>query len=172
MICDACGAQIPDGAAECGTCGCPVIVGLDDSPEAREQRRVFVEKYREYLDNSIEVGFYAYSHTIKEQEDGSEKLVLSKTEKIVLANCGKLKIGETVWWPEGFLRPKSKKITFDVFYRGKNRPEVKRSLEFPMRPDFGDIYIGVKKFGIGKIQICLTDYKDYDEESVVMNVGQ
>ena len=165
MICEVCRTQIPEGKAECPNCGYPVIVSLGDSPQAEEQKRAAAEQYRARLCQDIEVGFVAYSHKVTKQADGSEKLELDQADRVRLGICGQMQTGQTVWCQEGFVRPLASYMDCRIYIRRPNHSEGTRELKFPIRPGEGDLYIGVKKVSTGAVRICLTDKKDYREET-------
>lgn len=166
MKCEVCGAAIPEGKAECPNCGYPVIVSLGNNPLAEDQKKAAAEKYRQQICRDIEVGFYAYRHTVIKSKDGSEKLSpAGKPDEVSLGHCGALKDGQTIWYPEAFLRPKRDELKCSIYIRRDSEEEISRELRFGVSSCSSYLHIGVKKISTDVIRIVLKDNGSYQEES-------
>ena len=165
MNCEVCGKRIQEGETECQQCGFPVILLSDDDTEGDERIKTAVEQYRRRLCDKAEIGFYAYSHKIVKQQNGSEQLMLDRSDQVLIGTGGEIGKNMTIWYPEGFLRPRSGSLTCKIFVRLYDQSEVNWTLTFRIPSGDADLHIGLKKVRTDAVCICLTDNDGLYQES-------
>lgn len=167
MKCDVCYTEFPDGKAECPNCGCPVVVSLGSNPQEEEHRKELAEQYRQQICRDIEVGFVAYSHKVVTQEDGSEKLEFDHDDLVPLGTCGSLLEGQTSWYPEGFVRPRSVNLDGTIYVRRGSLPARTQDKRLTVPCGEKDLFIGLKKVSTAVVKICLKDGENQTESDEI-----
>lgn len=155
MKCDCCGHEISTGSASCGNCGFQVIVALGESEEIKRKRKLAAEKYREMVCKDIEIGFYAYSHSVKQKSDGEEVLECDREDAVAFGTCGNLKMGTIIWYPEEFLRPGTEKLSCSIYIKRNGESAEVKAMQLQLPAGTGDIQIGAVQTSTGVFQICL-----------------
>ena len=170
MKCMVCETELISGSSECSCCGFPVIVVLGDSPEAAEEYRKQAAEYRAEKCKDIEIGFYAYSHKVVEDDQGNEQLKRDRTDQVPLAAFGALQEGLISWNSEGFLRPLTARMDCSIYIRRGAGNEKSLRLDLPVPAGTGDVRIGIERTDDLHVKICVGEtgaYSQSDEINVL-----
>ena len=167
MKCLVCGHEVSEGSASCNNCGFQVIVALGESEEIKRKQGIAAAQYREMICRDIEVGFYAYSHSIRQKSTGEEVLERDSEATVSFGKCGNISMSQIIWYPEGFLRPLTDNLSCQIYIRRPGLTPRLRNLAIPIPAGTGDIQIGIIQISSGIFQICIGSSTSYNRSESI-----
>ena len=155
MKCYVCGTDNIESKARCPLCGFPVPRIVGDNGQEMEKLKEMAGKYRQKKLEGWKTGMTIYRH-----EKKGEDLEFNVEQKICLADCSELQIGEIFWNDQKFARVDANgPVELKVWVQKAQQPEKYGTVRVQAPDSEGFWQVGVRMQHGWKLQFVLKDDK-------------